>query len=45
MPNLNPKIFHEKIFYYESVLENPNEIIDLIEQTNNILTENDAISP
>ena len=31
MAKQQPKIFSDKIFYYESVLENPKEVIDKIE--------------
>jgi predicted 2-oxoglutarate/Fe(II)-dependent dioxygenase YbiX len=39
-----PIVFYEKIFYYESVLTNASIIVDMIESTNNILTEKDAIN-
>jgi predicted 2-oxoglutarate/Fe(II)-dependent dioxygenase YbiX len=42
---MNPKIFADKIFYYESVLKNPEKIIEMIESTNSMLTEQDAILP
>lgn len=43
--NLNPKIYHDRIFYYESIIENPKEIINLIEKTDSKLTGKDLISP
>lgn len=36
-------IFAEKIFYYEDLIDNPRELVDLIESTNDSLTEKDAI--
>lgn len=42
---MNPQIFADQIFYYESVLENPEKIIEMIESTNSTLTEQDAILP
>lgn len=44
LKSLNPKIFAEKIFYFESVLENSDQIVSLIEDTNNDLSENSLIS-
>lgn len=42
---MNPTIYADRIFYYESVIEKPAELVALIESTNNMLTNNDAIFP
>lgn len=39
---LNPVVLEDKIFYYENVIENPQEIIDLINSTDKDLTEQDV---
>lgn len=39
----SPEIFADRIFYFKNVLENPREIVDLIESTNDSLTELDAL--
>lgn len=44
LKNLDPKIFKDKIFYYESVLNNPEQIIQMLEQTDEELTEDSLIS-
>jgi predicted 2-oxoglutarate/Fe(II)-dependent dioxygenase YbiX len=40
----SPKIFADKIFYYESVIQNPEELIYLIESTDLGLPEESLIS-
>jgi len=40
---MNRSIFAERIFYYEDVLPNPKELVDLIEETDSELTDSDAI--
>jgi Rps23 Pro-64 3,4-dihydroxylase Tpa1-like proline 4-hydroxylase len=42
--NKKPTIFAEKIFYFENVIKNTENIIYLIEETNDSLRENDLIS-
>jgi hypothetical protein len=42
---LKPKIFADKIFYFESIIPETEQIIDIIEQTDTQLTEKDVISP
>ena len=42
---MDPQIFAERIFYYENAIENPNELVELLEATDSSLTENDAITP
>lgn len=44
MSNLDPKVFAEKIFYYEEVMPNSKEIIEQIEATNDELTDQSLIS-
>jgi predicted 2-oxoglutarate/Fe(II)-dependent dioxygenase YbiX len=41
---MNPKIYAERIFYYEDAIKNPFEIVELLEQTNPELTDSDAIT-
>jgi predicted 2-oxoglutarate/Fe(II)-dependent dioxygenase YbiX len=41
---MNPQIFAEKIFYYEDAIDNPSELITLIEGTDELLTDLDAIT-
>lgn len=41
---MKPKIFADRIFYYECVLNNPEQIIKTLEDTDSILTERDAIT-
>ncbi len=45
MPTTAPTVFHEKIFYYKNLIDNPSALVDLIEQTDGTLTEGDAILP
>lgn len=40
----SPKIFADKIFYYENVLSNPQQIIDILETTDDILSDQSLIS-
>jgi predicted 2-oxoglutarate/Fe(II)-dependent dioxygenase YbiX len=40
---LNPRIFADRIFYYEGIIEDPSSLVELIEATDETLTENDAI--
>ena len=40
----SPKIFAEKIFYYESVIPNPEELVYLIESTDFYISEESLIS-
>ena len=42
---MKPRIYADRIFYYESVIENPEKIVSLIENTDNVLTDSDAILP
>ena len=35
---MEPKIFAEKIYYYEGVIENPKELVELIELTDPNIT-------
>lgn len=42
---MNPQIFADRIFYYEGILENPEKIVKMIEDTNGLLTDQDAILP
>lgn len=42
---MQPQIFEDKIFYYEGVLKNAAEIIELIEKTDPGLLDTDAIKP
>lgn len=42
---MDPIIYADKIFYYESIIDNPDEIVSLIESTDGILTNQDAILP
>lgn len=41
---MKPTIYADKIFYYEGAIENPGEIVDLLESTDSKLTEADAIT-
>lgn len=43
--NIKPQIFADRIFYYEGILENAKEIVDLIESTDSLLSDKDAIFP
>ena len=40
---MNPEIFAEKIYYYEGVIKDPKELVEMLEITDAHLTENDAI--
>lgn len=40
----SPKVFADKIFYYESVIANPVELVYLIESTDEYLSEDTLIS-
>lgn len=40
---MNPKIFADKIYYYEDAIKSPKELVEMIELTDLNLTENDAI--
>jgi 2OG-Fe(II) oxygenase superfamily len=42
---LNPQIYAEQIYYYTDVIDNPHQLVDLIESTNDSLTTSDAIQP
>ena len=42
--SLSPKIYSDKIFYYEEVLPNPEEIVALLEETDNQLDSNSFLS-
>lgn len=44
LKNLDPEIFANKIFYYESAVANPQKIIDGLESTNDELTSTSLIS-
>lgn len=44
MKNLDPKVYSDKIFYYEDVILNPNDIVEILENTNDALNENSFIS-
>lgn len=44
MKNMSPKIYADKIFYFEGVIENPEKIIALIEETDKTLTDDDALT-
>jgi len=41
---MTPIIYADKIFYYESIIDNPEELVKLIEETDLDLTEQDAIT-
>jgi hypothetical protein len=41
---MNKTVYSEKIFYYQNVLDNPQEIIDLLELTDDRLSDNSLIS-
>lgn len=43
--NLSKKIFHERIFYYENILDNASLIIETLNEVESELTEYDAIKP
>jgi predicted 2-oxoglutarate/Fe(II)-dependent dioxygenase YbiX len=45
MPNLNPEVFADKIFYYKSIIEKPSRLVELIESTDSLLTDSDALLP
>lgn len=40
---LSPQILEERIFYYENVLDNPQDIIDQINSIDSAITEDDVI--
>lgn len=42
---MDPIIYADRIFYYESVIQNPEKIVSLIESTDSVLTDSDAILP
>lgn len=44
MQNLKPKIYNEKIFYYEGIVDNPSELIQTLEDTDNQLSDTTLIS-
>jgi hypothetical protein len=41
---MSPKIYHDKIFYFESIIENTEEIIKVIEETNDSLTDEEGLT-
>jgi predicted 2-oxoglutarate/Fe(II)-dependent dioxygenase YbiX len=41
---MKPTIYADKIFYYEGVIENPKRLVDLLESTDQDLTDADAIT-
>lgn len=42
---MNPKIFADRIFYYEDVLDDAKHLVDSLEHTDSLLTDSDAITP
>ena len=42
--SLNPKILHDQIFYYENVVNNTDDIIKIIEKSDNLLSAESLIS-
>jgi hypothetical protein len=42
--NTNPKIYSDRICYYESIINDPQDLIDRIENSNASLTEADPIT-
>jgi hypothetical protein len=40
----SPKIFADKIFYYEGIIHNPEQVVTTIESTDRILSDNSLIS-
>jgi hypothetical protein len=43
--NLKPKIFADKIFYFESIIPNADTIISTIEESDKNLTGQELITP
>lgn len=41
---MNPKVYADKIFYYENVIEDPRKIVELVESTDASLGDSDAIT-
>lgn len=44
LKNLSPKIFAEKIFYFEEIIENPQDIVEGLEASDNMLTDSSLLS-